>query len=77
MNKSTIQKFELISDERLQSISGSGARDAAEVTGVIIGTTSAGAGIGSVFPGVGTAAGALLGGLYGTGLWAFAKASKW
>ena len=60
MNTKSLEKFEVLNSEMLASVEGGkiGAGEAAQALAVC---TVAGGTIGSVFPGVGTAVGAILG----------------
>lgn len=71
------EKFTVLTDEELMDLSGGNAKQAMEFGGAVASSAVAGATLGSFFPVAGTAGGALLGALYGTAAWAFAKSSKW
>ncbi|AGU81297.1 hypothetical protein SAIN_0544 [Streptococcus anginosus C1051] len=73
MNTKSLEKFEVLNSEMLASVEGGkiGAGEAAQALAVC---TVAGGTIGSVFPGVGTAVGAILGAQYCTGAWAIIRA---
>ena len=73
MNTKSLEKFEVPNSEMLARVEGGkiGAGEAAQALAVCI---VAGGTIGSVFPGVGTAVGAILGAQYCTGAWAIIRA---
>lgn len=72
------EKFVSLTDEELVSVDGGNARDAGEFLGAVAISAGTGAAVGGAFVPVGGAVpGALLGAIYGTAGWAFAKASKW
>lgn len=72
-----MKNYKQLSNTELTAVSGGSWGDAARLAIATAGAASSGAAVGSVIPGFGTAAGALIGGIYGTAAYGAALASRW